>query len=271
MPWILIGYMFLFIHRPFEVWPWLGDLQIERVCMVCAGLLPVRPGQALAARLATPRLGFALAVGLCWVLSPWADYGQRQVEDYFKVVVFFGMLVTVANDEKTLKFMVTAFLVVMFVYMSHSLLEYMRGRHVYRMGIPRLIGVDKTLSDPTASAWPGLRPADRIGCGWGHRRRGCVASRTVRRAFDGVHRVVGRARRSWGWCSGRDRGAAEQVSLAARCADLMLSPLLFLMLPDSLQNRFTTIIGRPSVRPTPAVGGGTWRASAGMNVYSSSR
>ncbi len=24
MIWLLGGYMWLFIHRPFEVWPWLG-------------------------------------------------------------------------------------------------------------------------------------------------------------------------------------------------------------------------------------------------------
>ena len=30
MIWMLGGYMWLFVHRPFEVWPWLGDLQIER-------------------------------------------------------------------------------------------------------------------------------------------------------------------------------------------------------------------------------------------------
>ena len=37
MHWLLIGYMFLFIHRPFEVWPALGDLRVERVYM-CATL-----------------------------------------------------------------------------------------------------------------------------------------------------------------------------------------------------------------------------------------
>ena len=34
MRWLLIGYMFLFIDRPFEVWPWLGDLHVERIYML---------------------------------------------------------------------------------------------------------------------------------------------------------------------------------------------------------------------------------------------
>ena len=34
MPWLLVGYMFLFVHRPFEVWPVLGDLRVERIYML---------------------------------------------------------------------------------------------------------------------------------------------------------------------------------------------------------------------------------------------
>ena len=34
MVWMLGGYMWLFVHRPFEVWPWLGDFQIERIYML---------------------------------------------------------------------------------------------------------------------------------------------------------------------------------------------------------------------------------------------
>ena len=42
MRWLLIGYMFLFIDRPFEVWPWLGDLHIERLYMLRRDLLRLR-------------------------------------------------------------------------------------------------------------------------------------------------------------------------------------------------------------------------------------
>jgi hypothetical protein len=34
MIWLLGGYMWLFVHRPFEVWPSLGALQIERGYML---------------------------------------------------------------------------------------------------------------------------------------------------------------------------------------------------------------------------------------------
>ena len=43
---LLVGYMFLFIDRPFEVWTWLGDLHFERIYMlVTLGVWLVHPGK----------------------------------------------------------------------------------------------------------------------------------------------------------------------------------------------------------------------------------
>ena len=39
MHWLLIGYMFLFIHRPFEFWPTLGDLHVERIYIAVVFLI----------------------------------------------------------------------------------------------------------------------------------------------------------------------------------------------------------------------------------------
>ncbi len=43
-----------------------------------------------------------------------------------------------------------AFVIVMGVYMTHSFKEYLAGRHTYRMGIARLIGVDTSQGDPNS-------------------------------------------------------------------------------------------------------------------------
>src|SRR5437763_459601 len=58
MIWLLGGYMWLFVHRPFEVWPALGSLQLERAYMFVLllawllapgkGFLPNRVHAALA-------------------------------------------------------------------------------------------------------------------------------------------------------------------------------------------------------------------------------
>src|SRR4029079_13009419 len=72
------------------------------------------------------------------------------VEDWLKIIVFYCLLVTSVNDERSLKRMGVGFLSVMALYLTHSFREYLGGRHTYRMGIARLIGVDTTLGDPNS-------------------------------------------------------------------------------------------------------------------------
>jgi hypothetical protein len=46
MQWILIGYMFLYIHRPFEVWPVLGEMRLEYFYALSATIcVAVYPGK----------------------------------------------------------------------------------------------------------------------------------------------------------------------------------------------------------------------------------
>src|SRR5262245_4327255 len=256
MLWVLLGYMFLFIHRPFEVWPVLGDFRIERVYILCAAvLLALAPGKRwLPNWQHVAHFGFAAAVLLCWMMSPWMDRGQHQVEDWFKILVFYCMLVVAVSDEKKLKFMVVGFVVIMFIYQSHSLLEYCRGRHVYRMGIPRLIGVDTTLGDPNSfgngvvyalpvvsalwlskpSRWLKLLLAAHVALSVV-----CIGLTGSRGSFLGLIAWAGVmvARSKYRW------------RLAAVL--LLLTPVLWALLPESLQNRFTTIVD-PSVGPANA-------------------
>src|SRR5262245_816745 len=86
--WLLIGYMFLFIHRPFEVWPALADLHVERIYMIGALLaVAVYPGKRWIGNWQHGAyLLFAAAVAMCWLVSPWATDGQQVVEDWFKIL-----------------------------------------------------------------------------------------------------------------------------------------------------------------------------------------
>jgi O-antigen ligase len=51
-----------------------------------------------------------------------------------------------------LKQLIILFLAAFALYMAHSFREYLCGRYEYRMGIRRMIGVDKTFGDPNAFA-----------------------------------------------------------------------------------------------------------------------
>ena len=297
MHWLLIGYLFLFIHRPFEIWPWLGDLRIERVYML--GLLAVwliAPKRFLPNRLHLAYAGLACAFAVAWLASPWAEQGQIVVENWFKVLVFYVILVTTVFDERGLKRILTGFLAVMTLYMLHSLREYLGGRYTYRMGIARLIGVDQSLGDPNSfgasivfalpfvTAFWKAEVGGRIGkaalLGYVGLSVLCVLLTGSRSSFLGVILWFGLlilgSQRRWFFL----------------LTFVFAAPFVFLALPESLQTRFETIID-PSVGPANAresgqgriiglltglelwaanpltgVGPGAWRPATGSTIES---
>jgi O-antigen ligase len=153
--WLLIGYMWLFIHRPFEVWPALGDIHLERVYMggmlVC--WLCFAKKQWIASRFHLPFALFSSVLLLSWMTSRYdSEQGAHVVEDYLKIIVFYVLLVTTVHDEKTLRTLTAGYLVAVALYAGHSLWEYRNGRHYFRMDTVRMIGVDQSGGDPNAFA-----------------------------------------------------------------------------------------------------------------------
>jgi O-antigen ligase len=153
MSYLLYGYMFLFIERPWEIWPSLAGLHIERVYMLLV----------LAIFLLLPKPAFRWHIQHLWVLlflllhfllAPFAFSpadALNQGFEYFKVVTFYFLLVWSIRDEQAFRKFLFAFIVVMGMFMSHSFREYLCGRHECRMDIVRMIGVGG-LNDPNAFA-----------------------------------------------------------------------------------------------------------------------
>ncbi len=155
MIWLLGGYMWLFIHRPFEVWPVLGTLQIERVYMI--GMLIAwlfSPKCRVPNRIHWVTAFFSIILLMTWLLSPYMDQPlcAGTVEDFFKVIVFYFLVVTTVREERSLKLLITLYLGAVGLYMAHSFLEYLGGRYEYRMGIRRMNGVDTSFGDPNSFA-----------------------------------------------------------------------------------------------------------------------
>jgi hypothetical protein len=247
MRWLLIGYVYLVIHRPFEIWPALGEFRIELLYMLATGAVWLAyPGKRLVPNYL--HFGFAglfLAVLVSWLASPWADRSYDAVDAYFKQFVFYVLLVTVVRDEKDLRQIVFAFLAVMMLYMSHALWEYSNGRHAYRMGTERMIGMDRTMRDPNsfggsvvyalALVVPFWRCAPSLGMrlflvAYGALSVTCILLTGSRTAFVGLLLLTlfySVGRRSW-----------YRFALPA----VVLSPLIWLALPGALQDRFATLL-----------------------------
>ncbi|TSA39780.1 O-antigen ligase family protein [archaeon] len=154
MIYLLGGYMWLFIHRPFEVWPWLGNLHVERVYMLATiAYWAISVEKVwIKNRLNAAFVFFWLVVLAAWMASPYADRGSNTVENYFKVVVFYVLVISTVRSERNLKLLVIMFLGAMALYMAHSLWEYRNGRGVYRMNTWRMVGVDVSNGDPNSFA-----------------------------------------------------------------------------------------------------------------------
>lgn len=153
LPTLLAGYLFLLIFRPYEYWPVLGEFRVERIYMLCLmGIVFLsKEKRFLSSSLNGVVLFFSLALLVSGTFSISWDESLRMIEDYLKYVVFYFMVLLCVRDEKDFRFIIIAFIGVMFLYVGKSAWEFfVNGRHVYRMGISRMIGIDITYGDPNS-------------------------------------------------------------------------------------------------------------------------
>jgi O-antigen ligase len=154
MIYLIGGYMFLMIYRPFEVWPALAHLHIERVYI---GVLILYWAFIVEKRWRQNRVSWAMATFwlvyfASWQNSPYRPFLHEGVEHYFLASIGFAFVVTSLRDERDLKLVILLLLCAMTIYMAHSLREYSCGRGVRRMGTWRMVGVDTTFNDPNRFA-----------------------------------------------------------------------------------------------------------------------
>jgi hypothetical protein len=151
MIWLIGGYMWLYVHRPFEIWPGvLGPLQVERVYMILMLLYwgVVAPKKWLPNGLHVALIALFCVLAASYLFSSYQAQLPEGLEMYAKVMVFYFLLVTTVREEKDLERLVLLYLVAVGLYMFHSLLEYCNGRYEFRMGIRRMNGVDVTYGNP---------------------------------------------------------------------------------------------------------------------------
>jgi O-antigen ligase len=256
MRWLLVGYMWLFVHRPFEIWPAVGAFRLELIYALFAGAiwLMYPDKRWLPNPLQKAFCAFLVAILLCWAVSPWASQGLDFLDRYFKMLFFYLLLVTVVREEGGLRFLVQAFLIIMAVYMLHSVREYLGGRNAFNMGIVRLIGVDVTTGDANAFGSTLVFALALVPAAWAGNRSlrwraflvwyacftvACVGLTGSRGSFVillvCVLMTVARSRLRWAFAA----------------LGLLATPFLWAALPPELQTRFETIID-PKVGPESA-------------------
>jgi O-antigen ligase len=153
--WATVGYLFLFIFRPFEYWEWLGEWHIERVYMICLliALFLWKNHRYAHHSITTAFTAFFAVICFSILIAYRPEEAIRMAEEYFKLMVLYYVLLTTVRSEKELKFLIIAFLAITGIYVGKSMWEFfVHGRLSYQMGTPRLIGIDQRFSDPNTFA-----------------------------------------------------------------------------------------------------------------------
>jgi O-antigen ligase len=245
--WLLGGYIWLFLHRPFEVWESLGALHVERLYMAVILLAcAVYGGRGWVRNRLTLAFGvFIMALIVCWILSPYEGLGQPVVEDYLKCAVVFVLVLLLVGDERQLRFIVKCFLIAMFLYMAHSFKEFRNGRHEFRMGIVRMIGVDQTFNNPNSFAATLLFALPMTFPFWDEARR--WRDRLPLLAYTGLTVVCILLTGSRGNLVGLLCLSALKLLTSKRRVRVLILvaialPVGWVLLTPSLQNRFLTLV-----------------------------
>lgn len=155
LPLMLSGYLFLLIFRPYEYWTILGEFRVERIYVLIfiTVIVLTRDKRFVPSPINGAVICFTLtlllsaAFGINWGNS-WSF-----IIDYLKYVVFYFMVILSIRNEEDFRFVLLAFVAVMFIYVGKSAWEFfVNDRYIFRMGIKRMCGIDVTYSDPNSFA-----------------------------------------------------------------------------------------------------------------------
>ncbi len=247
MIYLLIGYMWLFIHRPWEVWPWMAEYRPERTFMTLTIVCWVLSGPHLRRwnRLHSYFILLILVMIASTLQSASPKASWDTLENYLKLVVFYVVLVTTVREPRDLRILVAGFVGALSLFALHSLREYHCGRVIVEQGLGRLRGVNLTFGDQNYFAgilvmslpfawilwreWAGRAKLAVVGCltllSW------CVILSGSRMGFVGL--LAAGALAAW-------------VSPKRRLT-LVISPLILIVvwsvLPEGQKARYLTLVG----------------------------
>jgi O-antigen ligase len=184
-----------------------------------------------------------LVLGSSAAWSPWPGRAESAVESWLKQAAFYVILVTSFHTRRDAERLMVGFVAVVMLYAAHSLREFFAGRHTYRMGIVRMLGVDSALGDPNSFAATLLYTQPLLVWAYqrGHIRWSIFVA--VFLLFTSCLALTGSRSGFLGLCLW---GGFEIVRSSHRalllCLLTLLVPVGFQILPEPLQKRLETLI-----------------------------
>jgi hypothetical protein len=256
MIWLLGGYMFLYLYRPWEIYPSISGFYPERVYMLgVMAYWAVWPHKSFRFdRVHTAMAGFFLVLVVSWMFSAYRDQTFDAIETHAKILVFYVILVTSVRTDKDMRLIVWFFVGAVAIYALHSGWEYLGGRYEFRQDFRRMIGVDQTNNQSNLFAALVVTPLPFMSALWAGTRR--LHVRLVVLAFMGlVCLCVAFSGSRGGYITLGAYAFMQAICSKNRKTALALLVICFILLnllmPGFVINRFMTMID-PSVGPANA-------------------
>lgn len=152
---VAASYMFLLIVRPAEYWQVLMDTHIEKISvLIFLAAVALSKYKKWHSGSLNVSVGISMCVLLvCMATSSYPMNGVEAIYNFLRLMVLYYLLQMLIVDETSLKEIVLAFLIITSLYIFKSNWEFfVNGRHYFRMGFARMVGMDVTYGDPNSFA-----------------------------------------------------------------------------------------------------------------------
>ena len=137
--WLLVGYMWLVLYRPFERWEFLGGLHADVIhavtfytlFLVVVWLLGLisEGKRPLGNIFSLGLILYTFAIILSTLVSPYTDIFTNWVfRNWLSHVAFFIILMTSLKTERDLKIITTCYIVIIFLSTAETYLEFLGGQ-----------------------------------------------------------------------------------------------------------------------------------------------
>jgi O-Antigen ligase len=142
----VVAYLWMLIATPQERFPFLGEIHLERILIFAAFATLLLSGKVQKRGAAITVL---LMIFFSWMMishfaSPYRDffYSQVWIEDYWKVLVLYFLILLTVEDLDDLFYIFGALVIISLAYQLHSWRDFLNGgSYQWEQGVKRIVGV----------------------------------------------------------------------------------------------------------------------------------
>jgi len=157
--WGLLSYLVIFLLRPGEMYPALAPLRLEMLTGMFVLVTIVVRQKVLEGKVTIPSdritlslVAFLVVMGLTIFTSYEKSITKDACIDFFKVLIFFYLIVTLVTDRRRFVTFMTVFFLLIGYIAFDAFKVYLAGGFVHTMGVDRMQGSTSAGGDPNTLA-----------------------------------------------------------------------------------------------------------------------